>query len=143
MEGLTEYRMKVHEDGPRVRVFIEIGSDGRVDVKSERYIVDHDEQVGDGEPCEYRVGGRGHFLAAEHSNVNGVSGGAEQADDERDVAVHTNVHVLEGLPARHAVRHALRARRLARHLALLYRTLLLHTHHLKQYKTNCIHLSYP
>lgn len=133
VEGLTEYRVEVDEYGPRVRVSVELGCDVRVDMKGEGDVVDHDEQVGNGETGEDGVGGGAHLLARKHGDIDGIGGAAEEADDERDVAMHAHVHVLEGLPTRHAIRHARFFGRRARHLhSLLQCPLRYRTHYLKK-----------
>lgn len=139
VEGLTEYRVEVDEYGPRVRVSVEFGCDIRINMEGEGYVVDHDKQVGDGEAGKNGVGGGAHLLAREHGDVDGVGGAAEQADEECNVAVHTYVHVLEVLPARHAVRPArllVRARS-ARHIHSLFRLnafVICRAHYLKEIK---------
>lgn len=115
MESLTKYRVEVYEYCPSVRVFVEIRADVNVDVKSEGYVVEHDEEVCDGEAGEDRVRGGDHLLAAEDRDVDGVGGGAQEADEQGDVPVYLDVHALEVAPSRVAVRH--RICHLLRHLA--------------------------
>lgn len=104
MKGLTENGMEVNEDGPRISVSVDLRSDFDVHVQSVGYVFEHDQEIGDGESGEYGVGGAGHFASGEDSYVDGVGCGADDADDEGDVAVHAAVGLVEVGGAGHAVR---------------------------------------
>lgn len=104
MESLTENGMEVDETSPGVSVFVDLGSDLDVHVEGVGDVFHHDEEVGDGEAGEDGVGGAGHLAAGEHRDVDGVGGGADDADDQRDVAVQAAVGAVEVGGAGHAVR---------------------------------------
>lgn len=104
VKGLTEYRMEIYEYGPGVRVFVDLRPNFDVHMECKRYIFQHDEEISDGKAGEYGVGGTDHFSAAEDSNVDRVGSGADDADDNGDVAVQPAVRPIEVGGAGHAVR---------------------------------------
>lgn len=66
--------MEIYEDRPGVCVFVNLRSNFDVHVKCVRYVLEHDQQVGEGEAGEDGVGGGDHLAAAEHGDVDGVGG---------------------------------------------------------------------
>lgn len=61
-------------------------------------VLQHDEQVSDGEAGEHGISGGGHLATRQHGDVQSVGYGAEHADEEADVAVQLavlRVHLLE------------------------------------------------
>lgn len=95
MEDLTEDGVEVNEDRPRVGVLVDLRANFDVHVERVRDILEHDEEVSDGQPSEDGVGGAGHLTAGEDRDVDGVGGRADDADQESDVAVQPAVCLVE------------------------------------------------
>lgn len=97
VERLREVRVEQHEQRPVVREAVGARIVGRphVHVIGERHVLDHDEQVGHGQPGQYGVGGRHHFLARQHRDVQHVGHRAERAHQQARVTVVMVVHVVQ------------------------------------------------
>lgn len=60
-------------------------------VVAERDVVQHDQQVSDGQSCQDHVGGRFHLLPRQHHYVESVGYGPEDANQPADVPVDLKI----------------------------------------------------
>lgn len=119
VERLREVGVEQHEQRPVVREPFGPRIVGRpeVHVIGERHVLDHDQEVGHGQPGQYGVGRRHHLLAREHRDVQHVGHGAERAHQQAGVTVVVQVHVVHAdqqVTAERAVRAATAAAAAAR-----------------------------
>lgn len=95
MESLAKNGVKVDKDRPSVGVLIDLWSNLDVHVERVGNVFKHNEEVSDCEASENRVGGAAHLTAAEHGYVDGVGGGANDADDQCYVPMQAAVSFVE------------------------------------------------
>lgn len=90
--SLGEEGVEVDNDGPRVRELLLVAVIlVQVRVDAEGDVVDHDQQIGDGESGENSICGGTHVPTSEHSNVQAIGDDTEGAHEDTDVTVDVEV----------------------------------------------------
>lgn len=95
MADLGEVRMEQNEQRPVVVIMLPTGLFPDIHVPGERDVLDHDQEVGDGQAGEDGVGRGAHVRSGEDDDVEEVGDGAEETDHQAHVAVVRAVRVVE------------------------------------------------